>query len=76
VKGPNAVNDVARDDDIDGFRYGIGAEINLSERVFTRLEYSYTEYGNYVFSTTHGQSDEMDFDNSEGVFRVGLGVRM
>ncbi len=76
VKGPDAVNDVARDDDIDGFRYGIGAEINLSERVFTRLEYSYTEYGNYVFSTTHGQSDEMDFDNSEGVFRVGLGVRM
>jgi opacity protein-like surface antigen len=76
VKGSDAVNDVARDDDVNGFRLGIGAEINLSERVFTRLEYGYTEYDKYGFTTTHGRSDEMDFDNSEGVFRVGLGVRL
>lgn len=76
TKGNNRANDVARDDDVTGVRFGVGAEIGLSERLFTRLEYGYTQYESYGFTTEHGQPDEMDFDNSEGVFRIGFGVRM
>jgi len=76
TKGDTRSNDVARDDDVRGTRLGLGADVSLSPRVYARFEYAYTEYDSYDFSTVHGQSDEMDFDNSEGVFRVGLGVRM
>ncbi|MDH3871548.1 MAG: porin family protein, partial [Gammaproteobacteria bacterium] len=75
VKGGNRLNDVDRDDTVDGTRVGVGAELPVSRSVFARLDYSYTEYDSYDFVTAHGSADSMTFDNSETLFRLGLGVR-
>ncbi len=75
VKGNNRVNDVDRDDRVSGTRYGIGAELPLTKSGFLRLEYSYTDYDSYGFTTSHGNADTMSFDNDETQFRVGIGSR-
>ena len=75
VKGNDPANDVDRDDRVSGTRLGVGAELPVSRSAFARLDYSYTDYDNYDFVSSHGSSDSMKFDNSETLFRLGLGFR-
>ena len=75
VKGGNRLNDVDRDDTVTGTRVGVGAELPITQAVFLRLDYSYTDYDSYEFVTSHGNVDNMQFDNSESLFRLGLLVR-
>lgn len=76
VKGENRISDVDRDDTVSGTRLGVGAELPISRRAFARLDYSYTDYDSYDFVTSHGNADSMKFDNSETLFRLGLGIRL
>ena len=74
LKGGNRSADIDRDDRVDGNRIGVGAQLPLTRTLFTRLDYSYTEYDDYGFTTTHGQPDSMRFKNSETLFRLALGA--
>jgi len=74
-KGNNSTNYIERDDKVYGNRVGFGADIPTSQSVFLRLSYSYTDYESYRFITSHGNTDDMTFNNSETLFRLGLGVR-
>ena len=74
-RGNNADNDVDRDDTKFGTRVGLGAEIPLNKHSFARLDYTYTNYENYNFVTSHSSPDDMEFANSETLFRLGLGVQ-
>jgi len=75
VKGENRANDVDRDDTVTGYRYGVGAEVPISRSGFVRLDYTYTDYEKYDFVTSHGTPDDMKFENSETLFRLGVGAR-
>ena len=75
AKGGNATNDLDRDDKIYGYRVGVGADIPTSRSVFIRTSYSFTDYEAYRFVTEHNNLDDMTFDNSESLFRIGMGVR-
>ncbi len=75
-KGNNAAAWVDRDDELDGTRLGLGAEIPTSNDVFLRFDYTVTDYDNYGFATTHGSNpDTAQFDNKESLFRFGIAVR-
>jgi opacity protein-like surface antigen len=74
-RGGNSDNHVDRDDTKSGTRLGLGAEIPLNKRSFARLDYTYTNYESYDFVTSHGAPDDMDFANTETLFRLGLGAR-
>jgi outer membrane immunogenic protein len=39
------------------------------------MDYSYTDYDDYGFTTAHGSPDSMRFENAETLFRLGLGAR-
>ena len=75
VKGGQRLNDVDRDDTVAGTRIGVGAELPVTRTAFIRLDYSYTDYDNYQFVTSHDSADSMQFANNESLFRVGLLVR-
>ncbi|HUW27407.1 MAG TPA: outer membrane beta-barrel protein [Sulfuriferula sp.] len=67
-----------QDQTLNGTRYGVGVDIPASERLFVRMDYSYTHYGNYdaSYQTSAGGATSTDkFDNAESLFRVGLGWR-
>ena len=55
-----------------GLRVGMGLELPITEDVFARLEYSYTEYEKSSLATSGGPED---FENSEGLFRAAIGWR-
>ena len=74
VKGGNSANHISRDDKVYADRIGIGADIPTSRSVFLRLSYAYTDYEPYQFITNHANTDDMTFDNSETLFRLGVGV--
>jgi len=63
-KGENILANIDRSYEVDGTRYGIGAEIPLSENTFARLDYTRTDYDSYQFTTSHGAPDQMKFENS------------
>jgi hypothetical protein len=75
TKGSNSDNYVDRDDRQNGSRLGLGVETTMGSKMFWRMEYAYTDYGNYQFTTSHNQADSLEFSNQESVFRVGVGVR-
>jgi len=75
AKGGNADANIDRSYNANGMRYGIGAEIPLTQQAFARLDYTRTNYDSYGFRTGHGNPDEMEFDNRESLFRMGLGFR-
>jgi hypothetical protein len=75
AKGGNADANIDRSYDADGMRYGVGAEVPLTQQAFARLDYTRTDYDSYGFRTGHGNPDEMNFDNRESLFRMGLGFR-
>lgn len=72
VKGGNRDNDINRDDDIKGKRFGIGAEVPISNQTSIRVEYSQTDYDDYDFITSHSEADTMRFKNSEALFKTGV----
>ncbi|MDO9221066.1 MAG: outer membrane beta-barrel protein, partial [Thiobacillus sp.] len=72
-KGPN--NPVDRSDKLDGTRFGLGAEIPASENAFVRMDYSYTRYNTVDILTAHTFADDMSFENSESLVRLGIGFR-
>jgi hypothetical protein len=78
-KGAGAGSWIDRSDKLDGTRIGLGAEIPASENAFVRMDYSYTRYNDSVdFVTTHdggANPDDMRFENSESLVRLGLGFR-
>jgi len=74
IKGENRENDLERDDNLWGKRVGIGAEVPLTANVSVRFDYTYTNYGNYDFVTSHDNTDSMEFNNDETMFRVGLSI--
>ena len=78
-KGAGVGSWIDRSDTLAGTRFGLGAEIPASENAFVRMEYSYTRYNDTVdFVTTHAggaNPDDMHFDNSESLARLGLGFR-
>jgi opacity protein-like surface antigen len=78
VKGNNSAEWIARSDEKNGTRVGLGAELLASASTFVRMDYSYTDYDSYGFVTGHGggtNADEMTFNNHESLFRLGLGFR-
>ena len=62
---------------LDGTRFGLGAEIPASQNAFVRMDYSYTRYSDavHILSNPAGDPDDMNFDNSESLVRLGLGFR-
>lgn len=75
VKGGNRSNDIDRDDIELGTRVGVGAELPVNKSVFIRMDYTYTDYGSYEFTTSHANPDAMKFSNSETLFRLAVGSR-
>lgn len=77
-KGAGETHWIDRTDKPDGTRIGLGAELPVSPHAFVRMDYSYTEYDSYGFVTTHdggANPDDMRFENSESLARLGLGFR-
>lgn len=75
----NKVNNQATGyDDSDtqtGLRYGIGADLPLSQHAFLRLDYSLTDYDDYTVDYLDNAGDPASavFNNENSIFRVGLG---
>ncbi|MBA1147233.1 outer membrane beta-barrel protein [Ectothiorhodospiraceae bacterium WFHF3C12] len=59
---------------LDGNRAGLGIELPVSEHLFVRADYSYTDYEEYdiTYGSSNGTGTE-SFDNDEDQFRLGLG---
>lgn len=74
LKGDDPANYVDRDDRVSGERYGVGADMPLGQRLFLRMEYTFTRYDDYVFVTSQGSADTVNFDNAESMFRFGIGA--
>jgi hypothetical protein len=55
-----------------GVRYGLGVEMPASKNLFWRFDYSYTDYRAYPLDYATGLDH---FNNSEALFRLGLGWR-
>jgi len=55
-----------------GWTAGVGADIKLTEQVFARGEYRYTDYGNKDFALTGGTQEVESKSNN---FLLGLGVK-
>jgi len=77
-KGVSTGQFIDRTDTLSGVRTGFGAEIPVSDATFLRFDFTHTIYESFSFVTGHGggaTADSMDFDNSENLFRLGLGFR-
>lgn len=75
-RGSNTGNWINRSDTLDGTRFGLGMEIPASENTFVRMDYSHTRYSDTVaFVTNQTNPDDMRFDNSESLVRLGFGFR-
>lgn len=61
-----------QDDDLTGLRVGGGVEAPLSQKLFVRLDYSYTDYGSFAVDYGSGADD---FDTSETLVQLGIGYR-
>jgi opacity protein-like surface antigen len=73
-KGANLANFVNRDDKVSGFRVTVGSDIPLTRSAFLRASYAVTDYTPYGFTTNHAQPDTMAFNNTDTLFKLGLGV--
>jgi len=64
------------DIDLDGWRVGAGAEYALSNNLFVKGEYRYTNYGEgEVEGPNGGESDRFDIDMDRHQVMLGLGYR-
>ena len=55
-----------------GWTAGAGADIMITEQVFGRVEYRYTDFGSDTFATAGGPSEVSDKDNR---INFGLGMK-
>ena len=55
-----------------GWTAGVGADIMITEQVFGRVEYRYTDFGSDTFTTALGDSEVSDKDNR---INFGLGLK-
>jgi len=77
-KGTNTALFVDQTNTMSGVRVGFGTELPITDVTFMRLDFTHTNYDTYTIVTQHGggaNADEMNFDNSENFFRLGLGFR-
>ena len=72
AKGGNRDNDVYRDDYLDGTRFGLGFETPITSSVAARLEYTHTDYDDYDMVTAHTNSDQLNFEHSLDLVRLGI----
>ena len=63
---------VDQQDSQTGLRFGGGIEVAASENIFLRFDYTYTDYDAYRVDYQAGVDE---FDNSENLFRFGVGYR-
>lgn len=66
-----------QDYDLDGWRVGAGAEYNMNNNMFLKLEYRYSNYqeGEVDFEGTLPDSDRFDVDLDRHQVMAGVGVR-
>jgi len=64
--------DVNQKDTLNGIRYGGGMEVAATEKLFVRMDYSYTNYEDYEVNYVTGLDT---FDPTETMMRVGVGFR-
>lgn len=76
IKGSNPDYWISRDEKSIGARYGLGVDVPLSRALFMRLDYSYTNYDPYQFTTAQSYPDTVRFDNNEALVKLGLGFRL
>ncbi len=55
-----------------GWTAGAGADVMVTEQVFGRVEYRYTDFGSDTFTTASGDADVSDKDHR---VTVGLGMK-
>jgi outer membrane immunogenic protein len=55
-----------------GWTAGAGADVMVTEQVFGRIEYRYTDFGSDTFTTALGDSEVSDKDHR---IQLGLGVK-
>jgi len=55
-----------------GWTAGAGADVMVTERIFGRVEYRYTDFGSDTFTTSLGDAEVSDKDHR---VTVGLGVK-
>lgn len=72
VKGGNASAWIDRDDTQPGTVYAVGIEVPTAKDLFLRMDYSYTRYDSYGFTTIQTNADTMTFKNEETRFGLGL----
>lgn len=65
-------NSIGQDDDLTGVRFGGGIEAPVSQKLFLRFDYSYTDYGDFDVDYNSGVDT---FDNIEGLVQLGIGYR-
>jgi hypothetical protein len=75
LKGQEPDAAVIRDDRRVGTRFGIGAELPATDRLFVRLDYTHTDYGDVSFTTAQRFADDVSIDTAENAFRLGLAYR-
>ncbi len=74
VAATRATFDIGPDSDSNthiGWTAGVGTDVLLTQNVFGRLEYRYTDYGSKTY--TVGGSESIDFN--EHAVRAGIGVK-
>lgn len=64
---------IDQDNELDGTRIGLGAEVPFNKSLFMRMDYSYTNYESYSFVTAHSSPDAITYNNDENMVRFGLG---
>lgn len=65
-------NDFSEEHTQTGLRVGVGTEVTLTDRMFWRADYTFTDYNDYVINAPSGNDV---FDNRESIFRIGVGYR-
>jgi len=63
----------SQDDDQTGLRVGGGVEVPMTDHLFGRFDYTYTDYGG-AYKVNFGNGFDK-FENSETLFRLGVGYR-
>ena len=50
-------------------------EAPLSTKLFLRLDYTRTDYDEIAFSTTQENADDLRFETTQHLARIGIGFR-
>lgn len=77
IRSNDGTTDFNEKFDLDGWRVGAGAELALSNNVYTKLEYRYSKYskGEVDFGDTLPDSDRFDVDTDRHQVVAGVGLR-